>query len=113
MGIKVNLHGSGRSLSFYCPGCERPHSINYAGRSPVWGWNQSQTAPTFSPSVNCSGTEPSDDPEKFDDPKHDVPYRCHTWVTDGRIQFLDDCTHKLAGQTVELPDWPEDPYAHL
>ena len=31
---------------------------------------------------------------------------CHTFVTDGRIQFLGDCTHALAGQTVDLPDWP-------
>ena len=30
---------------------------------------------------------------------------CHSFVTDGRIQFLGDCTHKLAGQTVDLPDW--------
>ena len=29
-----------------------------------------------------------------------------TWgdVTDGRIQFLGDCTHDLAGQTVDLDD---------
>jgi hypothetical protein len=27
-------------------------------------------------------------------------------VTDGRIQFLSDSTHKLSGQTVDLPDWP-------
>ena len=29
---------------------------------------------------------------------------CHSFVTDGRIQFLGDCTHDLAGHTVELPD---------
>lgn len=34
-----------------------------------------------------------------------VPYTCHSFVTDGRIQFLGDCTHSLAGQTVDLPDW--------
>ena len=26
------------------------------------------------------------------------------FVTDGKIQFLGDCTHALAGQTVDLPD---------
>ena len=31
---------------------------------------------------------------------------CHSFVTDGRIQFLGDCTHKLAGQTVNIPEWP-------
>jgi hypothetical protein len=30
---------------------------------------------------------------------------CHSYVTNGRIQFLSDCHHSLAGQTVELPDW--------
>jgi hypothetical protein len=28
--------------------------------------------------------------------------RCHSWVRAGRIQFLKDSTHKLAGQTVPL-----------
>lgn len=34
-------------------------------------------------------------------------HRCHSYVTDGRIQFLDDCTHALKGQTVDLPDWDD------
>ena len=29
---------------------------------------------------------------------------CHSFITDGRIQFLGDCTHELKGQTVELPE---------
>ncbi len=33
------------------------------------------------------------------------PAVCHTFVTDGRIQFLGDCTHVMAGQTVDLPVW--------
>jgi hypothetical protein len=30
---------------------------------------------------------------------------CHSFVTDGRIQFLDDSTHELAGETADLPEW--------
>lgn len=30
---------------------------------------------------------------------------CHSFVTDGCIQYLGDCTHRLAGQTVDLPAW--------
>jgi hypothetical protein len=30
--------------------------------------------------------------------------RCHSYVTDGRIEFLPDSSHALAGRTVELPD---------
>lgn len=29
---------------------------------------------------------------------------CHSFIRDGRIEFLSDCTHALAGQTVDLPD---------
>jgi len=28
---------------------------------------------------------------------------CYSYITDGRIQFLSDCTHELANQTVDLP----------
>jgi hypothetical protein len=32
--------------------------------------------------------------------------RCHIFVRDGKIQFLNDCTHELAGKTVPMePLW--------
>lgn len=31
--------------------------------------------------------------------------QCHSYITDGKIKFLADCHHSLAGQTVEIPDW--------
>ena len=34
-----------------------------------------------------------------------TPKVCHSFVRDGRIEFLSDCTHELAGQTVELEEW--------
>ena len=27
---------------------------------------------------------------------------CHTWINDGKVIFLDDCTHEFKGQTVDL-----------
>jgi hypothetical protein len=36
-----------------------------------------------------------------------IPTVCHSYVTDGKIRFLDDCTHELAGKTVELEDVPD------
>ena len=37
--------------------------------------------------------------------KHDIEVdRCHSFITDGMIEFLGDCQHSLAGQTVELPE---------
>ena len=32
------------------------------------------------------------------------PFTCHSFVTDGKIQYLNDCTHEYAGQTIELED---------
>lgn len=32
---------------------------------------------------------------------------CHSFVTGGHIQFLGDSAHVLAGQMVDLPEWPE------
>ncbi|MCP8600812.1 anaerobic dehydrogenase, partial [Acinetobacter baumannii] len=28
--------------------------------------------------------------------------RCHLFLTDGKIQFLSDCHHELAGLTVDM-----------
>ena len=66
------------------------------GAGPRWGWNGDAEKPTFTPSVlvryNWS------DGERV----------CHSFVTDGQIQFLGDCTHALAGQTVDIPAWEEE-----
>lgn len=55
--------------------------------TPNWTWNGSVTAPTLRPSVLTKDGQGA---------------VCHSWITDGRIQFLDDCTHELRGQTLEL-----------
>jgi hypothetical protein len=31
---------------------------------------------------------------------------CHSFVVDGQMQMLGDCTHPLAGQIVAIPPWP-------
>jgi hypothetical protein len=30
--------------------------------------------------------------------------RCHLFITDGKIEYLADCTHELAGKTVEMEE---------
>lgn len=30
------------------------------------------------------------------------PIICHSFITDGQIQYLSDCTHSLAGKTVPM-----------
>ncbi len=96
---------------FMCPGCNEPHAVRVAGPG-AWGFNCNNDAPTFTPSVLVTGMQTVRNADgswagewvKDADGKC-VPMRCHSYVTDGQIQFLTDCTHALAGQTVPLPDW--------
>lgn len=77
---------------FHCPGCDRSHEIN-----DEWDFNEDFENPTFKPSVLGTGKRPNGDEEW-------EKWRCHSYITDGKIRFLNDCTHELAGQTVELPE---------
>ncbi|MFN7131180.1 MAG: DUF6527 family protein [Myxococcales bacterium] len=106
---KTNRTADGATL-FWCPGCDEPHALN-----DTWTISGTPESPTFSPSVLVTSGHYVDGntetcwctyearsgkraPFKCD--------RCHSFVRDGRIEFLSDSTHKLAGQTVELPKWP-------
>lgn len=73
-----------------CPGCGHPHTF-----SPnVHQFDGNMERPTINPSLLVTWTW---GPER-------EPRRCHSYVRDGRIEFLTDCTHHMAGQTVELPE---------
>lgn len=100
-------NGSDGRLTWWCPGCNHAHMIQVGeGTGPRWTWNGDAARPTFSPSVLVTWKEPSDVPEQFDDAAYDVPKVCHSFVVNGAMQFLGDCTHALAGQTVPIPTWP-------
>ena len=77
---------------FQCPGCGNSHWFKTVGSPPVWSFNGDMDEPTISPSILVSGD-------------HDGKFVCHSFVAAGMIRFLSDCTHPLAGQTVEIPDW--------
>ncbi len=114
-GTKLRL-AQGDIATFYCPGCKTLHGVKIAGVG-AWSWNGSGDAPTFDPSVKvtsghyvndhrggeCWCTYNAAHPEN---PSGFECFCCHCFVRDGRIQFLSDCTHALAGQTVDLPDMP-------
>jgi len=113
-GSKLRRLGDG--IAFWCPGCVRGHVITvredgvHAGGA--WGFNRDGDRPTFAPSVLATGSQELTEEQRqsiMDGGRIEtVRWRCHSFVTDGRIQFLSDCTHALAGQTVDLPDWPTD-----
>lgn len=51
-----------------------------------WSWNGDTEKPTLKPSIKT----------------WNHTNICHTFVNDGRVQFLEDCTHELRGQNLEL-----------
>lgn len=78
--------------AFECPGCKSDHMISTNLKfSPIaWEFNGDVNSPTFSPSLLVWGSEPT--------------LRCHSFVKNGKIEFLSDCFHGLKGQTVDLPE---------
>lgn len=81
----VNIGG----YLIFCPACKCAHRFD-----DRWKFNGDYDNPTFTPSMHSN--PPSG--------KHHTVLKptCHSFVTDGSIRFLSDCTHDLAGQTVPL-----------
>ena len=90
-------------VAFYCPGCEDLHCLPVEG-DKAWGYNRNAAAPTFTPSILVTSPAVPDALAEFKEWR--TARTCHSYVADGRIQFLSDCTHALAGQTVDLPNYP-------
>jgi hypothetical protein len=101
---KMSDHGVRyQGLVFACPGCAemREGSVGLhilpvnAPRleKPSWDFDGNLEAPTLSPSILTRNGDGG---------------VCHSFIQQGQFQFLGDCTHSMAGQTVpmpELPDW--------
>lgn len=93
-----------------CPGCRtmgllgkhvlpvrwlppgRAESPNAQGK-PHWDFDGNLEWPTLAPSVLATIDSPH------------LHLVCHSFVRDGRIEYLNDCTHELAGKTIDLPDF--------
>ena len=86
-------------LGALCPACGFEHvfrvDLDNHGywKGDHWEFNGDYDKPTFSPSMLCS-----------QEPRHPV---CHSYLEDGKWRFLDDCSHDMAGQTVDMI--PPDP----
>lgn len=108
----------GGLISFFCPACKCGHPIRIGPGG--WEFNGNEEKPTFKPSVSlktghyashhtpgdpCWCTYDAEAREKGEPVSGFACGICHSFVTDGRIEFLPDCTHALAGQTVDLPEY--------
>lgn len=65
---------------FWCPGCNCAHYFNEG-----WTFDGNEETPTVSPSILVRGEG-----------------ICHLFIRSGKLVFLSDCTHHLAGQTVAM-----------
>jgi hypothetical protein len=100
------------TTKFWCPGCEDVHVIPHE----VWQVSNGISGLTIKPSILMYEHQKFINEDlKWDallDPSNiTTAPRCHSFVTDGEIQFLSDSTHALANQTVDvppLPDWLKD-----
>lgn len=92
MKIKKLQHGNGRIQYLHnCPGCGYEHAFSLKSQGGHHDFfNEDFDKPTIRPSLLQNFS-----PDRV----------CHSHVIDGQIQFLNDCWHKLKGQTVELPDY--------
>ena len=84
---------AGHIVWFWCDGCGDPHAFEV----PRWTFDGDYDRPTFEPSLLLRSTQGEDM----------TPHVCHLFLRDGQLQYLGDCTHKLAGKTVSLPEPPD------
>lgn len=112
---------NGKQIGFmiFCPACNCGHGFlinsDIPGRN--WSFDGNMEKPTFNPSMLVRGTMypsggrwPNEDEMAQLKAGKDFgpemrPYVCHSFVRDGKIQFLGDCTHKFANVTLDLPDF--------
>jgi len=87
--------------AYFCKGCDRMHHVDTK-------WDINFDTNTISPSVLVKYRHPkgysNDNPAPLGYDGEYVEDVCHSFVRDGNIEYLTDCTHNLAGQTVELED---------
>jgi hypothetical protein len=83
-----------RAWMVWCPACHHAHSFDSR-----WTYNGNASSPTFDGSMISRGVAVDESTGQR------VPTVCHSFLVDGRWQYLNDCTHALKGQKVEAPDW--------
>jgi len=100
LSMLPNYDGCGTDyVSFDCPGCSERHTLPVTGPR-AWGFSGDLVRPTLTPSILCRYHAFNEVTEQYDK----LESTCHSFVRDGEIQFLDDCSHALKGQTVPLAE---------
>ena len=91
---KIKVHPNDPTMyMFWDVALDRPNAFYVRDQHPSWSWNEDYECPTVSPSIRLI---------------HNGNQVDHLFIRDGKIQYLNDCTHELAGKTVDMVDFPED-----
>ena len=76
--------------AFWCPGCEEYHRF-----TDDWDMRDDNDLITVRPSIRtiCEG---------YWNGKEYKALRCHLFITNSRIEYCNDCSHKYAGMTIDM-----------
>lgn len=82
---------------WWCPGCDQTRNgMGLHVFDSRWTFNGDFDSPSFDGSYLANSTWAGE------------PTICHSFIRNGQIEYLTDCTHPLAGQTVPMPPIPDD-----
>ena len=89
---KIKVHPTDPTMfMFWDIGLGQPSAFYIRG-DRGWQWNGDFEKPTVTPSILIKiGNTVS-----------------HLFIRDGKIRYMLDCTHPMAGVTVDMVDFPED-----
>lgn len=91
--LSISDKDQGPDYLFYCPGCKTHHGVwtkDRGEKTAKWDFNNDLNSPTVSPSLLIRY------------PQGDKMKICHSFIRNGYIEFLHDCTHELAGKILPL-----------
>jgi len=112
--VRKLQEGSVFDYVFFCDGCGCAHGIrsqNWIAPGNLseddkkwidgrWTFNSDLEKPTISPSIHVWDFQKDANGKIVS-----RTTKCHSFVTEGKIQYLGDCNHPLANQTVDLPEF--------
>lgn len=102
---KIQIHPTDSTMyMFWDIATQEPNAFFIRQGHPCWQWNEDFSSPTVRPSILNTSESHIDMVTK----KITKPWRNHVFITQGKIEYLSDCTHDLAGKTVNMVDFPED-----
>jgi hypothetical protein len=96
--VTTKMRRTTHGFAWWCPGCEEAHPLPY---EKGWTFDGNLEQPTFTPSFKHEWDQGPLDPRRT--PGH---HCCHYVITAGQVAYCGDCTHKLVGKTISMPDLP-------